>query len=49
MAAQMVNEVAMVLLWGLFGLKVTLIYIGFGVGLSIAAGYMVIPEKEHTH
>lgn len=40
-AAPMVNEVAIVLLWGLFGLKVTLLYIGFGVGLAIVAGYIL--------
>ncbi|MEE3716765.1 permease [Tumidithrix elongata RA019] len=41
MAAPMVNEVAVILLWGLFGLKITLLYIGFGVGLAIAAGYII--------
>ena len=41
MSAPMVNEVAVILLWGLFGLKVTLIYISFGVGLAIAAGYII--------
>jgi len=41
MSAPMVNEVAVVLLWGLFGLKITLLYIGFGVGLAIAAGYII--------
>lgn len=40
-SAPMVNEVAVVLLWGLFGLKVTLLYIGFGVALAIAAGYTI--------
>jgi uncharacterized protein len=40
-AAPMVNEVAVILLWGLFGFKVTLIYIGFGVGLAIASGYII--------
>ncbi len=40
-SAPMVNEVAVVLLWGLFGLKVTLLYIGFGVGLAIVAGYVI--------
>lgn len=40
-SAPMVNEVAVVLLWGLFGLKVTLLYIGFGVGLAIATGYII--------
>ena len=41
MAAPMVNEVAVILLWGLFGLRVTLIYIGFGVGLAIISGYII--------
>jgi uncharacterized membrane protein YraQ (UPF0718 family) len=40
-SAPMVNEVAVILLWGLFGLKVTLFYIGFGVALAIAAGYII--------
>lgn len=37
-AAPMVNEVAMALLWGLFGLKVTAIYVVFGVTLAILGG-----------
>jgi uncharacterized protein len=41
MAAPMVNEVAMILLWGLFGLKIMLIYISFGVGLAIVSGYII--------
>ncbi|HSM80629.1 MAG TPA: permease [Nodosilinea sp.] len=41
MAAPMVNEVAVILLWGLFGLKVTLIYISFGVVLAISSGYII--------
>jgi uncharacterized protein len=41
MAAPMVNEVAIILLWGLFGIKVTLIYISFGVSLAIASGYII--------
>lgn len=40
-SAPMVNEVAVVLLWGLFGLRVTAIYIGFGVLLAIATGYLI--------
>jgi uncharacterized protein len=40
-SAPMVNEVAVILLWGLFGLRVTLIYIGFGVGLAIISGYII--------
>lgn len=40
-SAPMVNEVAVILLWGLFGFKVTLLYIGFGVILAIASGYII--------
>jgi uncharacterized membrane protein YraQ (UPF0718 family) len=40
-AAPMVNEVAVALLWGLFGIKVTTIYAGFGVALAIAAGFLI--------
>ena len=40
-SAPMVNEVAIVLLWGLFGLKVTVLYIGLGVGLAIASGFII--------
>lgn len=47
-SAPMVNEVAVILLWGLFGFKVTLIYIGFGVILAIAAGYTIsLLKLEH--
>lgn len=40
-AAPMVNEVAMALLWGLFGFRVTAIYIGFGVSLAILGGIVI--------
>jgi uncharacterized membrane protein YraQ (UPF0718 family) len=40
-AAPMVNEVAVALLWGLFGWRVTLTYIGFGVALAIAGGIVI--------
>ncbi len=40
-SAPMVNEVAVVLLWGLFGLKVTLMYVGFGVLVAIASGSLI--------
>jgi len=40
-SAPMVNEVAVILLWGLFGIKVTLVYVSFGVGLAIVAGLMI--------
>jgi uncharacterized protein len=40
-SAPMVNEVAVALLWGLFGFRITAIYVGFGVALAIAAGFAI--------
>jgi uncharacterized protein len=40
-AAPMVNEVAVALLWGLFGFRVTAIYIAFGVALAILGGTVI--------
>ncbi len=40
-AAPMVNEVALVLLFGLVGWKVALTYLAFGLGIAIAAGYII--------
>jgi uncharacterized protein len=40
-SAPMVNEVAVALLWGLFGFRVTAIYVGFGVGLAIVGGTVI--------
>jgi uncharacterized membrane protein YraQ (UPF0718 family) len=40
-AAPLINEVALVLLWGLFGLKVALTYIGTGLIIAIVAGIMI--------
>ena len=40
-AAPMVNEVAMALLWGLFGFKITAIYVSFGVLLAILGGIAI--------
>ncbi|MBB4120305.1 permease [Martelella radicis] len=40
-AAPMVNEVALVLLFGLVGWPVALTYLGFGLAIAIVAGYVV--------
>jgi hypothetical protein len=40
-SAPMVNEVAVALLWGLFGFKVTAIYVGFGVALAVLGGFVI--------
>jgi uncharacterized protein len=40
-AAPMINEVALVLLIGLFGWKVALIYVSTGLGIAILAGFIL--------
>ncbi len=40
-AAPMINEVAVILLFGLFGWKVTAIYIGTGLVIAITAGWVI--------
>ncbi|MGE4552837.1 MAG: permease [Desulfovibrionaceae bacterium] len=40
-AAPMVNEVALALLFGLFGWRVALFYAGFGLGVAIVAGWII--------
>ncbi len=40
-AAPMVNEVALILLWGLVGPKVALIYLTFGLLIAIVAGWVI--------
>jgi len=40
-SAPMVDAIAVFLLWTLFGLKATVLYIVFGVGLAIASGYAI--------
>jgi len=40
-SAPMINEVAIVLLYGLFGWKVALIYVGTGLAIAIFAGWVI--------
>jgi len=40
-SAPMVNEVALVLLFGLFGWKVAAIYLGTGLGIALVAGWVI--------
>jgi uncharacterized protein len=40
-SSPMVNEVAIVLLWGLFGWKITAIYIGTGLFVAMVGGYVI--------
>ena len=40
-AAPMINEVAIILLYGLFGWKVAAIYVGTGLAIAIVAGWII--------
>ena len=40
-ASPMVNEVALIMLWGLFGWKIALLYIGTGLVVAIVAGIVI--------
>ncbi len=40
-SSPMVNEIALIMLWGLFGWKIALIYTGTGVLLAIASGMVI--------
>ncbi len=40
-SSPMVNEVAIVLLWGLFGWKIAVIYMSAGLSVAIVAGYVI--------
>jgi len=40
-ASPMINEVALIMLWGLFGWKISLIYIGSGLVIAIFSGIVI--------
>ena len=40
-AAPLINEVALVLLWGLFGWKVAMLYLGTGLAIAMVAGWII--------
>ncbi len=40
-SAPMINEIALVLLWGLFGWKIAAIYVGTGLTIAITAGWVI--------
>ena len=48
-SAPMVNEVALVLLFGLFGWKVAALYLGTGLAIAIAAGWIIGRLKLERH
>ncbi|GFE57632.1 permease [Geobacter sp. AOG1] len=40
-SSPMVNEVALIMLWGMFGWRIALIYIGTGLAVAIVAGIVI--------
>jgi uncharacterized membrane protein YraQ (UPF0718 family) len=48
-SAPMVNEVALVLLWGLFGWKVAALYLGTGLLVAICAGWVIGRLRMERH
>ena len=48
-SAPMVNEVALTLLFGLFGWKVALLYLGLGLSVAMVAGWVIGRLKMEAH
>jgi uncharacterized membrane protein YraQ (UPF0718 family) len=48
-SSPMVNEVALIMLWGLFGWKIALIYIGTGLLVAIVAGIVIGKLKMENY
>ncbi len=48
-AAPMVNEVALALLWGMFGWKVAMLYMGLGLSVAIVAGWIIGRMKMEAY
>ena len=48
-SSPMVNEIALIMLWGLFGWKIALIYTGTGVVLAIVSGIVIGKLKMEKH
>jgi uncharacterized membrane protein YraQ (UPF0718 family) len=48
-SAPMVNEVALALLFGMFGWKVAALYLGMGLAVAIVAGFVIGEMKMERH
>ncbi len=48
-SSPMVNEVALIMLWGLFGWRIALIYIGTGLLVAIVAGIVIGRLRMERH
>lgn len=40
-SSPMINEIALVMLWGMFGYKIALLYIGSGLVIAVTSGYII--------
>ncbi len=47
-ASPMINEVALILLWGMFGFKIALLYVFSGLIIAIIAGFIIGRFKSET-
>lgn len=47
-ASPMINEVALILLWGMFGLKIALLYVFSGLIIAMVAGFVIGRFKSET-
>lgn len=48
-SAPMVNEVALALLFGMFGWKIALLYLGLGLTVAVVSGWMIGRMKMEAH
>ncbi|MEA3372627.1 MAG: permease [Campylobacterota bacterium] len=48
-SAPLNNEIAIAMLFGIFGLKITAIYIGFGLLIAIIGGWLIGRTDAHKH
>jgi hypothetical protein len=48
-ASPMVNEIALIMLWGMFGWQIALIYIGTGLLVAVVAGIVIGRLKMEKH
>ncbi|MEI7842926.1 MAG: permease [Gallionellaceae bacterium] len=48
-SAPMVNEIALALLFGLFGWKIAALYLGLGLSIAIVAGFIIGKLKMELH
>lgn len=48
-SSPMVNEIALIMLWGLFGWRIAAIYVGSGLAVAVVAGIVIGRLKMERH